>query len=333
MNRSYLIYIYMCFTWSLPSVMAANCTGRFINPISDICWTCLFPMSIGQIPVAPTSNPPDTKNPSSPICVCPRGNPPLPMPGITMGFWEPIRMVDVTKKPYCFVSLGGIEMDLGIRRGIGSAPMKGESGLTTWHVHYYVMPLLYLLNIIINAGCMAQEAMDIAYMSEIDPLWLDDELTFILNPEAVLFNNVVAQAACAADCTAATAHLPSNTLFWCAGCHGSMYPLTGHIAAGYGAVQTSVLATERMIYKLSRQLMTRRTSGTDTAVLCAPQISPIIVKNQYRIQMTFPVPMVSRGGCKPLGYSNALWDGYKEIPIKGEDFSYFIWRKRNCCVL
>ena len=33
----------------------------------------------------------------------------------------------------------------------------------------------------------------------------DDELTLILNPEAVLFANPVAVAACAADCVAATA--------------------------------------------------------------------------------------------------------------------------------
>ena len=39
---------------------------------------------------------------------------------------------------------------------------------------------------------------DIAYLTELDPTWRDDELGFILN-QAILFGNLIAQAACAAD--------------------------------------------------------------------------------------------------------------------------------------
>jgi conjugal transfer pilus assembly protein TraU len=24
-----------------------RCTGSFVNPITDICWSCLFPISVG----------------------------------------------------------------------------------------------------------------------------------------------------------------------------------------------------------------------------------------------------------------------------------------------
>ncbi|VEC46219.1 conjugal transfer protein TraU [Klebsiella aerogenes] len=44
--------------------------------------------------------------------------------------------------------------------------------------------------------------MDIAYLSEIDPTWVDSSLTTILNPEAILFANPIAQGACAADALA-----------------------------------------------------------------------------------------------------------------------------------
>ncbi|MWP35901.1 TraU family protein, partial [Escherichia coli] len=27
------------------------CDGNFVNPISDICWECIFPMSIGDVSV------------------------------------------------------------------------------------------------------------------------------------------------------------------------------------------------------------------------------------------------------------------------------------------
>ena len=26
---------------------AAPCEGRFVNPITDVCWSCLFPLTLG----------------------------------------------------------------------------------------------------------------------------------------------------------------------------------------------------------------------------------------------------------------------------------------------
>jgi hypothetical protein len=77
----------------------------------------------------------------------------------------------------------------------------------------------------------------VAYITELDPLWNADELSFILNPEAILFGNPIAQAACAADCVAATAGFPLNPLFWCGGCQGSLYPFTGNNPAHNGVSQ------------------------------------------------------------------------------------------------
>ena len=28
---------------------SVTCKGRFVNPISDICWSCLLPISIGEL--------------------------------------------------------------------------------------------------------------------------------------------------------------------------------------------------------------------------------------------------------------------------------------------
>lgn len=50
--------------------------------------------------------------------------------------------------------------------------------------------------------------MDIAYLSEVDPLWNDSTLSMLINPEAALFGNLIAQGACAADAAAASAGLP-----------------------------------------------------------------------------------------------------------------------------
>jgi conjugal transfer pilus assembly protein TraU len=62
-------------------------------------------MKIGSDGSAPAKR--DTKNPKSPLCAC---GSPIPIPGITLGFWEPVRMIDVTRSKFCMVGLG---LDLG----------------------------------------------------------------------------------------------------------------------------------------------------------------------------------------------------------------------------
>ena len=48
-----------------------------------------------------------------------------------------------------------------------------------------------------SSACIATDNFDIAYMTEIVALWDDDELSLILNPEALLFGSLFAQMACA----------------------------------------------------------------------------------------------------------------------------------------
>ncbi|EJB8691297.1 TraU family protein, partial [Vibrio parahaemolyticus] len=84
---------------------SAACTGNFINPISDICWKCLFPMTLGKVPLI-GSKYPDTSNPSSPISFCPKPPPIFMQIGLNIGYWEPYSLVDVTRVPYCMVNMG-----------------------------------------------------------------------------------------------------------------------------------------------------------------------------------------------------------------------------------
>jgi hypothetical protein len=86
-----------------------SCSGRFVNPITDICWSCLFPISIGPIKVSGGGRE-DTPNPGQIPCFCQRPPIPFPVPGIPVGFWEPARLVDVTRVPFCMVSMGGLKM-------------------------------------------------------------------------------------------------------------------------------------------------------------------------------------------------------------------------------
>ena len=120
---------------------AQSCTGRFVNPISDVCWECLFPISIGPIRIGSASGAPDTPNPSSPICFC---GSPIPRIGLSLGVWEPARLMDVTRTPWCFPNLGGLTIDPGLPAARGRTASSGGDGAqgSVWHAHYYVYPLL-----------------------------------------------------------------------------------------------------------------------------------------------------------------------------------------------
>ncbi|PCH56132.1 MAG: hypothetical protein COC15_03640 [Legionellales bacterium] len=37
--------------------------------------------------------------------------------------------------------------------------------------------------------------------------------------------------------------------------------------------------------------------------------------------------------CMPIGRTDVFFGSGREYPEKGEDYSYLVWRKRNCCVL
>ena len=136
-----------------------RCTGHFVNPITDVCWSCLFPLSVGGLNIWPSvAGRPDTENPPLPVCACG-----LRL-GISMGFWEPVRLADVSMKPWCFVNLGGMKLDPGFDIGFktiaGPSAIGGKAQNTSgWHVHWYA----YLIaSVPFLAGGIARGAMAIS---------------------------------------------------------------------------------------------------------------------------------------------------------------------------
>ncbi|WP_438403951.1 conjugal transfer pilus assembly protein TraU, partial [Aeromonas veronii] len=199
-----------------------------------------------------------------PIQICPMGI--LYRVGLAIGYWEPMALTDVTRAPYCLVNMGGISLGVG-KVGTGTAGQSDkEVAGAFYHVHWYKYPLPYWLNIITSMGCLQDGDMDIGYLSELDPTWNDSSIALILSPEAKLFNNVIAQGACAADAMASAFGKPIDALFWCAGAHGSMYPFTGYVSNEFSPMQSSILLSERMAAKLHRQGMVMNSIGKDRAV-------------------------------------------------------------------
>ena len=301
-----------------------KCVGRFVNPITDICWSCIFPITICGAKVSPGGE--DTKNPKELICQCGMRF------GIPISFWEPARLIDVTRSKFCLVSMGGLQLGSDSVRGHGNVSTGATTGNVKnsfYQVHYYVYPVLFWLELLTEFVCIEKGEPDIAYITEFDPLWNDDETAFVLNPEAALFGNPIAQAACAADCVAANSGFSNDEMFWCAGCQGGIYPLTGHVPYHIGGVQASLLILTKMLAKMHREGLAHDTQKN----ICETFPNPVIPKSQYKQQMIYPSATTGRGGCKPLGRTSVHWEAGKEKPYTGEDFGYLIWRKRRCCLL
>ncbi|RZI47496.1 conjugal transfer protein [Rickettsiales endosymbiont of Peranema trichophorum] len=328
----YLLILILANTLCTWEVWAEPCVGKFVNPITDICWSCIFPIKIGNTSIY-SGGREDTDNPGTPVCVCPRevGGAKVPLPGVPISFWEPARLADVTRTPYCMVSLGGVQLMHSTKKHGTVARSTNNAALkhSFYHVHWYIYPVMYWLEILTDFLCLEEASIDVGYMSEFDPLWNNDELNAILNPEAVLFGNLAAQLSCAADCMAANSGFSRDELFWCAGCNGSLYPFGGFIEGHVGGVQASSLIVERTIARLHRVGLAWDTVSD----VCKKRIAPKVKKRQYKLQMTFPIanakgPMT----CNPFGRTTAIWGSGREVPGSGEDFGYLIWRKKYCCL-
>ena len=314
------------------SVANAKCNARFLNPITEVSWDCILPISVGAQSMKHGASRPGANHPNFPLCVCPAF--PIPRIGLSIGIWEPARLVDVSNETGCFSNLG-FDVDFGLfSRGRTSvnASNGGDNG-SKWHAHYYYYPLISMLGTTIDALCLETTAFDLAWMSELDPLWMDAELSTLLNPEGLLFANPIAQGACAADCAVASSgNLPLDELFWCDGCSGSLYPVTGDANNHTGGVQATSVVSAKLLARMHRILLAQRTASSTS--LCTPQLAPIIPKSQYRRQITRPFPSTSgRYACAPIGATTQFYDRFKETPYVGESFGYLFWRKRNCCAL
>lgn len=336
---SLLFSIVLLYQSAFASEESGKCVGKIMNPITDICWSCLFPITIGSIPIARSSKFKDTKNPSLPVCFCNRGPIPL-VPGVAVGFWEPIRMIEVTRTPYCLVSQGGIKIATGFNQG-DTKKIRSENEKRSkayYHTHYYVYPLLFLLNLVSDLGCMDMSSYDLAYLSEFDPSYKSDKIANLLHPETFLLSNPIAKAACSVECITATAtKKPIDLMFWCSGCQGSLYPFTGTVEGHIGGVATSTLLAARQVAKLHRLGLAKKTATNDSSpngALCKSRYLWRVPKSQYRLQMTYPRPNATGNfSCNNIGMSDVTWSSGREYPYKGEDFAYMLWRKKNCCIL
>lgn len=344
-SKFFPVLLFLASLFSSESTLAGSssgvCRGRFINPVTDVCWSCLFPVKLGSAITLPSPKGtlPDAATNASPICACGRGI--KRRVGVNMSYWEPVRTAEIVSEPGCSPTMGGVSFGNPTHAGAGitSAKKASKKGLrdgshrltSFYHVHWFVTPWLFLMETLLDSSCLETSPFDLAYLSELDPLWNDSIASFVLSPEAALFANPVAQAACITDCVAASAGLPINALFWCAGCQGSLYPLTGWMSGQSTPASRWMLLTERFATKLAREGLLLSQVGRDGQ--CGPVFQPILRKDVWRFQFVHPDGVESRkengACCRPWGRTVSL--DARVLPPQGSDGAVLLWSRKDCC--
>lgn len=325
-----------------------TCQGKFINPITDICWSCVLPIKIGGHTLVNMGQEDyDSMGDGKKLfCACQNPN----RIGVQLSFWEPTHLIETVRHPFCMVSLGGLNWGKKFNETVSKndslakwfggshkedktkAAMGGGSTASFYQAHWYKNPVIYWLQVILGDDyCLDKGTMDIGWMTELDPTWKSPELAMLQAPDSALFANPIAQAVCAADCVKANLGFPSEKLFWCAGCHGSVYPFTGYISNQVSPVQAAKLMVARIQTKMHRDFIAHTATGKSG--LCGFRLQPLMDKRQYKMAMTYPIPARKNNGkcCEPIGRTTLVRDAGKSFPYKGQDFAYQIFRKRDCC--
>ena len=291
---------------------SANVFGAAL--VTGVCWSCMLPVSWGNTTLGSGDN---TKKPSGAntdkTCKCigdETNNGALVKAGLSVGAWFPTRIIEQVKRPYCFPSLFGKQLDdaslaesswnLGHYQAESGSGLDSEQTMKT-SVHLYSYPLLQMLQIMDIPTCVPDyyTTFDLLYLSEAFPNFNSSQLAFLVNPEALLFANPLALSAQALDCSAVTGtDRGLDQAFWVAGCWGGMYPLVGS-SVGMGSKQKhSSLVTTKFLYMLARLSFVKRTVGKDA--LCEQKYMPMMKKSQFRFQQIWPMSE-SKGSTQEIG--------------------------------
>lgn len=325
-------------------------TDLLSETITKTCWECMFPLSLmgttvfnmGEDAVLPALGPGESAIYPPQLCGCICLTPYLCVPGLPLGVFIPSHLMEVVRNPYCFPSLSGMTTGPNptfINRGMVDVTLDDPDLMFSYyHAHFIIFPLWALLGTGFSFTCTGSSmptAIDVAYLSELDPGWDDDPLSLLLFPEAVLFANPIATAACSADSVAASVGYPIDALFWCAGSFGNIYPPSGFTSGSYsGQVKPAALSMTRVLAKMSR-IGAETYWAAHQQGICADGPTFLIVKSQYKFQLLYPIASTANIGpcCSPIGRTQLIWGLGKTYPVDGDDFVFLVWKLQRCCLL
>lgn len=309
-----------------------DCEGDMFDPTSDMEWDNAFPITIAGLEINKNNNqdPPMMYMPA--ICACPGlfGYPAL---GIGVTYWQPIMLIEIEKRPGCSAAWGGTTILSGYKKLHSEQGYfkhdRGAAQATKMQVHAYEYPVFSFYDIFKTVACVSPSGFDLMFMSEIDPMWQDDEWSGIMNPEAGLFASKIAQYACVVDSVAANVRFPIDAMFWCAGTWGGVYPLSGTANQSMYTFQLNHLVLAKYLAWASRIGIAYTTIGPSAR--CFGHPNPIWVKSQYRVDQAAPFhrsgsPLVI--GALPIKQTPWM---ITNAPTK-ESTVDILWQGQQCCM-
>lgn len=358
--KSFFVGLFIVATGLQTHAASNECPNKFPNLVNDICWSCMFPFRLWGANILKLNGEDFPTDASSQVaCVCVSS---LKI-GVPIAFWEPAYWVDVHTSPGCSPTAGGLEVPLPWVEGQKGGTMidkKSNVQKSFMHATYYVAPVMFMLEAVIDDTCSDRSAFDIGWSSEFDPTWDDDELAMIKMPIAFAFGSLPGILAAGPDAAAAAIGFPIDAVFWQAGSWGPIYPMGGTSQNYVSDDQRGRLYTTRMLAEAhamsemaglfakggGRSFACRSgepgcNSTMTKQAMCAgsPWDMPkqlVMQKGQYKIQRMFPVPQtrkLSLGGCcSPIGRTTIVQEFGTQGPLtEHKDYGYAVFRKRDCC--
>lgn len=358
-KNKFLLALAFLFTLFSAEAAGPTCPNKFPDFINDVCWSCVMPMRLFGATIARGSGEDfTTASDSSPVCLCINK---LAV-GVPTSFWEMAYIVDVHTAPGCLPTVGGLTLPVPwVDNQYGTTKQTDESTAGAFqNSAYYVSPMMYLLEAVLDDSCSDRSSFDVGWTSEFDPTWNDDSLALIKMPIGFAFGSLPAILAAGPDAAAALVGFPFNEIFWQAGSWGPIYPLTG-TTPSYKSMDTTghmiatkMLAEAHAMREMAGLFMNGAgrsyacepgelgcTSDDTKAAMCStsPSSMPtmtIMKKRQYKLQRLFPSPATKKqaigGCCSPIGRSTVLSEVNTQLPVDGyKDFGYAVFRKRDCC--
>lgn len=316
------------------AVTGAICTGGLFNPITDTDWNNIFPITIAGAPITNSSN---SISPlmamMPPVCVCPTifG---IPMVGIGVTYWQPLYVSEVEGRPGCLSSIGGVKVLSGPFELLASnqtqtSAQNKDRVANRMQVHWYQYPLFSMMELFKTLICKAPSGFDLAYMTEIDPLWQNDLWSAVFTPEAALFSNPVASLSCSVDAVAAVTGYPIDPMFWCAGTWGNLYPLSSFSSHGADPFTRNNQVQAKFIARNARVGLNWQTTGP--TAICFSHPNPVWIKSQYRYNQIAPIPRKGRAVTTGDNAKFFQFPPVTNVPTR-EQTTNLIWQGQQCCL-
>lgn len=316
---------------SANAIGLAVCDGKTLNPMSDLDWNLMYPITVAGARMTSGKNlvNPPLMEMMPPTCFCPTylG---YSMFGIGVTYWEPVYVAEIERRPGCLTSIGGQQVldSYAMLHSEGTADEAETEQTNRMQIHWYYYPVMQMLDMYSNTWCRNPSGFDLAYMTEIDPTWQDDSWGSVFTPEDSLFATLGAQLACAFDAVAANVYAPLDFLFWCSGSWGNTYPLTGNAGHNTQHHQQNNQIVSKFIARQARLGLEFNTIGP--LAVCGSYPSPVWLKSQYRYNQVGPV--VRKGKAVTTGDLGLLqFPTVTNAPTQ-EHTVNVIWNAKYCCL-